>query len=263
MTPEATPPGTEDDSVAVHARRKSLVDEIVSALSAEIVGARYEPGERILHQDLARRFNVSLGPIREALLKLEKERLVEIIPRRGARIVRLTLEQVEDLMAVRCAIYPVLARGAAMRASDQEIEDIREAIRRVATSLRDAARYEKIQKHAYATRQLLASVSRNDWAASIAQSSVRQPNWIYGARSVESAEEREQAAVAWESLGKAIASRRPELAAEAARATVLRTITTALPKLYTEHGLADEEVASRLRLFPAFANDLMFSRHTD
>jgi len=245
------PSRDSDASTPPKPAHKSLVDEIVSTLADEIIASKFEPGARILHQDLTRRFNVSLGPIREALLKLEQERLVEIIPRRGARVVQLTLEQIEDLMAVRCAIYPVLARGATLRGDDATLAQARDTMHRVAKSLRRSAPYREIQKNAYAAREMLAQAAANNWAGTIVRSSVRQPNWVYGARSVESAAEREQAATVWENLGDALVSRDPERAASAAEAVVLRAVTTVLPKLYEDHGIDASEASLRRRLFPA------------
>jgi len=230
--------------------RTSLVDEIASVLAAEIIGSRYAPGERILHHDLTKRFNVSFGPVREALLKLEQERLVEILPRRGARVIELTLDQIEDVMAIRCAIYPVIARSATVRGSAEQLEAFRQATLTLAKALRSSEKPDKLSIHAYRAGLEMSEASGNRWAGSIARSTTRQPNWGYSSRSIETKEERRQAAVIWEALGKAVANRDTERAALLAEAMALRTARTTLPKLYAEHGLDKEEVARRLQQFP-------------
>src|SRR3978361_2320855 len=54
------------------------------------------PGERLVEQDLSERFHVSTQPIREALLLLEKDRLIEIVPHTGATVSWLSLADYEQ-----------------------------------------------------------------------------------------------------------------------------------------------------------------------
>jgi len=229
----------------------SLVDEIATTLANEICGSRFHPGERILHQDLTARFNVSFGTIREALLKLERARLIEIIPRRGARVVRLTLDDVENLMAVRCAMYPVLARAAATRGTDDELAAFEQETDALAKVMRSNASVEEVMQQSYRAGARLAQASRNDWAASIVRSTVRQPNWAYSHRGLETRKERLEAARLWHELGKTVVDRDGEAAAAAADAMVLRSIHAVLPKLYAEMDPGGPPARDRLEVFPA------------
>ena len=63
---------------------RTLPDQVAEELGAEIVSGRRKAGERLVELDLARDFGVSRGPIREAIRILERRRLVELRPRRGA-----------------------------------------------------------------------------------------------------------------------------------------------------------------------------------
>src|SRR5689334_19911141 len=83
---------------------RTLPDQVAEELGAEIVAGRRKAGERLVELDLARDFGVSRGPIREAIRILERRRLVEVRPRRGAYIKPLSLKSVADLFNVRTAL---------------------------------------------------------------------------------------------------------------------------------------------------------------
>ena len=59
---------------------QSLPEQIAARLSERIVSGTYTPGQRVMEQAVAEEFEVSRGPVREALRLLEKEGLVMILP---------------------------------------------------------------------------------------------------------------------------------------------------------------------------------------
>lgn len=79
-----------------------LIEEIARVLREQIVEGALEPGLRLSERDIGARLGVSRTPLREALRLLAGERLVEVLPRRGARVAALDRAVVED-------VYPVLA----------------------------------------------------------------------------------------------------------------------------------------------------------
>jgi len=79
-----------------------LIEEIARVLREQIVEGALEPGQRLSERDLGSRLGVSRTPLREALRLLAGERLVEVTPRRGARVAPFDSAVVED-------VYPVLA----------------------------------------------------------------------------------------------------------------------------------------------------------
>jgi DNA-binding GntR family transcriptional regulator len=79
----------------------SLVELAVSRLSREILSGDSDPGERLLEEQLTRRFGISRAPLREALRLLAQQGLVEHVPRRGARVATLSDQDVQQLYAVR------------------------------------------------------------------------------------------------------------------------------------------------------------------
>jgi DNA-binding GntR family transcriptional regulator len=79
----------------------SLVELAVSRLTREILGGGAEPGERLVEEQLTRRFGISRAPLREALRLLAQQGLVEHMPRRGVRVTVLSDADIRELYAVR------------------------------------------------------------------------------------------------------------------------------------------------------------------
>lgn len=83
---------------------QSLPEQIAAQLSERIVSGGYTPGQRIMEQAIAEEFDVSRGPVREALRLLEKEGLVMILPRRGAQVTNPTIEEVNEIFDIRAML---------------------------------------------------------------------------------------------------------------------------------------------------------------
>ena len=79
----------------------SLVELAVRRLRAEIVGGAFAPGERLVEEQLTRRFGISRAPLREALRLLGQQGLVEHLPRRGVRVVALSARDIDELFSLR------------------------------------------------------------------------------------------------------------------------------------------------------------------
>jgi DNA-binding GntR family transcriptional regulator len=79
----------------------SLVDLAVARLRADILSGGTEPGERLVEEQLTRRFGISRAPLREALRLLAQQGLVDHFPRRGARVATLTGDDLQELYGVR------------------------------------------------------------------------------------------------------------------------------------------------------------------
>jgi DNA-binding GntR family transcriptional regulator len=79
----------------------SLVELAVRRLRAEIVSGAFAPGERLVEEQLTRRFGISRAPLREALRLLGQQGLVEHLPRRGVRVVALSARDIDELFSLR------------------------------------------------------------------------------------------------------------------------------------------------------------------
>lgn len=108
--------------------RPSLVAQIACEIGAEIVENLRKPGEDLNSVDLAARFATSRTPIREALMLLEKEGLVDIPPRRRPRVANLPLENIREIYRVRAALFEAVAIEVVEKASDAEMGRLRELL---------------------------------------------------------------------------------------------------------------------------------------
>ncbi len=82
----------------------SAADQAYHRLRGEILDGRLAPGERLAAADLLERFQLGLTPIREALMRLTAENLVETSTHRGARVAAASASGFADLMATRRVI---------------------------------------------------------------------------------------------------------------------------------------------------------------
>jgi DNA-binding GntR family transcriptional regulator len=98
---------TEFDGVTASER---LADEIAES----VLSGAFQPGFRLDEQKLAERYGVSRTPVREALRQLASTGLIDVKPRRGATVAKVTSAQLETLFAAMAEIEATCARLAAM-----------------------------------------------------------------------------------------------------------------------------------------------------
>jgi DNA-binding GntR family transcriptional regulator len=101
-------------------------------IRAAIMDGRLEPGRRLKEEELARELGISRTPVREALLFLQAEGLVESTPNRGATVRAYAPEEIEDMYELRALLEGHAARRAAARISEEDVERLHESNRRFA-----------------------------------------------------------------------------------------------------------------------------------
>ena len=99
-----------------------LRDNVYKSLRADILNCRFAPGDDVREQDLAERYAVSRQPVREALLRLEREHLVTVQPRQGYRVNPISLSDARDLLRFRLALEPACVAEAIAHAPDKTLE---------------------------------------------------------------------------------------------------------------------------------------------
>jgi DNA-binding GntR family transcriptional regulator len=112
----------------------SLVELTVNRLRREILAGALGPGERLVEEQVTRRFGISRAPLREALRLLAQQGMVEHLPRRGVRVATLSALDAEELFEVR----DVLERFALSRALPCRPADL-QAVRTELATMRRAA----------------------------------------------------------------------------------------------------------------------------
>jgi len=107
----------------------SLAEIAFSNLVEAISAGEFEPGQRLSEADLARRFGISRGPLREALQRLEG-RLVTRRARVGVHVIELSAEAIRELFMIREALEGLAARLAAENAGKSDIKALRNLLSR-------------------------------------------------------------------------------------------------------------------------------------
>lgn len=103
-------------------------DRVLLAIQNAIVEGEIPAGSKISEPELARRFNVSRAPLREALARLERCHLVQRIPNAGARVVSLSTENLLSLYQIREELEGLACRLAAENMPESEIEEMRQLL---------------------------------------------------------------------------------------------------------------------------------------
>jgi DNA-binding GntR family transcriptional regulator len=109
-----------------------LRDWVASELRTAISEGRLQPGEWLRQERLSRELGVSHMPVREALKQLAAEGLIEYLPYRGMRVVEFSLEDIEDVYAVRAGLEGRAAAAAATRIGAEELADLARLVARLA-----------------------------------------------------------------------------------------------------------------------------------
>lgn len=105
----------------------SLADQIFDRLENDIIFGVYQPGEILTELKLVERLGVSRTPIREALRRLEQERLIEDTGK-GSVILGITDDDLLDIMNIRVQIEGLASFYAAQNATEEGIERLRHLI---------------------------------------------------------------------------------------------------------------------------------------
>ena len=95
-----------------------------------IIDGRLAPGQRLKEEKLARELGMSRTPVREALLVLQSEGLVESIPRRGATVRSYAVDDLDDMYQLRAVLEGYAARRAARRISPGDVVRLEESCAR-------------------------------------------------------------------------------------------------------------------------------------
>lgn len=110
-------------------RKTTRAEELVKELEKEILEGKLEPGTRLDEQFLARRFNVSRTPVREALRHLTSSGLVELRQHHGAIVKSFTIPELIEIFQVMAELEGLCARLSARRMIEQERRLLKKAHR--------------------------------------------------------------------------------------------------------------------------------------
>lgn len=143
---------------------QSLTELAYSQLEEMIVTLKLQPGAAVSEAELSLRLGIGRTPIREALQRLAREKLVTILPRRGVVVSEINVKSQLRLLEVRRELERLISRSAARRATDEE----RERFRDLARSFEKSAKVNDDVTFMRTDREfndLCISATRNEFAA--------------------------------------------------------------------------------------------------
>lgn len=142
----------------------TLTDVAYAQLEEQIVTLQLPPGAVLSEFTLAQRLGIGRTPIREALQRLSRDGLVNILPRRGILVSEINLRVQLRLLEVRRELERLMARGAAERATEAELHQFSE----IAAGMRNAAENSDdlvFMRLDHQLNSLISSAARNEFAS--------------------------------------------------------------------------------------------------
>ncbi|MBZ9938441.1 GntR family transcriptional regulator [Mesorhizobium sp. BR1-1-16] len=109
--------------VAPHLHRRErrvLTDDVSDAIREAILSGRLKGGDRLIEDELAESLNVSRGPIRQAIFRLEQEGLVIHETHRGATVAQVSVEDAAEIYTLRKALERLAVTAACERATEAD-----------------------------------------------------------------------------------------------------------------------------------------------
>jgi DNA-binding GntR family transcriptional regulator len=128
------------------ARPRSLTELVVDELRARIIDGRLRLGAALSENALAAELGLSKTPVREALLQLKLERLVEVLPQRGTYVFRLAADQVAPITELREVLELAALRAAMSRNPGGLVDALGEITEGMAQALKrdDTVGYQRL-----------------------------------------------------------------------------------------------------------------------
>ena len=148
--------------VAVTNGRPRASDIAYDGLRDRILDLRLLPGSVVNEQALASELGLGRMPVREALARLVTDKFVTVLPRRGAVVTPVTLEDVIDMFEAREAIECGVAYIVAKRATEADLVALRRLVQ-AADLARERADHEAYLRDDHAIHTFLVHMVRNSW----------------------------------------------------------------------------------------------------
>jgi phosphonate utilization transcriptional regulator len=121
----------------------SLATLVQRELERRILGGELAPGDKLNEEEVAARFNVSRGPVREAFRALESAGLVRLEKNRGVYVRQVSLKEADEIYEIRAGIDELIGRLAAERITPAQVAELRTLLRKMRQQARarDVAAY--------------------------------------------------------------------------------------------------------------------------
>ncbi|HEY3182631.1 MAG TPA: GntR family transcriptional regulator [Gaiellaceae bacterium] len=153
---------TVDLKTGVLDAEPTRADQAYVRLREEIIATHLPPGTLLREDELMRRLGVGRTPVREALLRLQSDGFITIIPRRGTLVSEVNITDLAAIYEVRARLESWAARLAAERARDEDRREAEELMREL-DAMTDDQRYEALLALDRRIHRFVYRTSKNDF----------------------------------------------------------------------------------------------------
>jgi GntR family transcriptional regulator, rspAB operon transcriptional repressor len=136
---------------------------VYEKLKRQIILAEQKPGEIIREREIMKTFKVSRTPVREALMRLEIDGLVRIIPNVGTFVEEVSIQRLKDVFEIRSSLVQMAGELAAARITEQELAEMRQLINEI-KSTKDTKKLMKLDGEIH---QIINNATKNKVLTSI------------------------------------------------------------------------------------------------
>ena len=112
----------------------TLPEQIADNLCNRIIHFDIKPGERIIELKIAEEFGVSQAPVRESLRILERYRLIDLVPRKGARVTDLSESLIDWIHDVASVLLTLVGRRGVENGTIEDFDKLLESLERLEDS---------------------------------------------------------------------------------------------------------------------------------
>lgn len=134
--------------------------QVAEALTRAILEGDYKGGDQLLELELQDNFGVSRSPLREAFRELEKKGLVEIVPRRGTFVKRITRRDIEENFPIRAALEGLAAQLAMPNMTEESLTLMAEELYKMECAV-ETSDTQAFYTHHLAFHELFIELSEN------------------------------------------------------------------------------------------------------
>jgi DNA-binding GntR family transcriptional regulator len=142
----------------------TLAQRTFDNIKADIIDGQLAQGTKIVESDLALKYGISRGPLREAIHRLEQIKLIVRIPHAGSRVVTLDTKMMEDIYTARESLEGMAARLAARLMTDTEIKALSDLLDQHETGISETGGNAYFQREGDIDfHYRIALASQNQW----------------------------------------------------------------------------------------------------
>lgn len=146
-------------------------NSLYTTLKRRIIEFHYKPGQILNEQELAEEFSVSRSPVRTALQELERDRLLNIVPRYGAQVSAIDFRNIKGLFEVTKLLDPYATRLAVKNITEEQVAELKVIVKKL-ESFSSTSDYQDAINEDQKFHDIIFKASDNKWLEKLLGSSM-------------------------------------------------------------------------------------------